>query len=94
MVDEGLTQVAATALRTGRPSDRYQCRRRKGQGCRLVVWGLVLGAFAAGCVMPMSAKADGTAALAAPVAYHSPQCATTVANKLNACLSPQHSPRR
>ncbi|MFC4533574.1 hypothetical protein [Sphaerisporangium dianthi] len=94
MVDEGLSQLAASVHRVSDAIDELTCRRRKGEQCRLAVWGLVLVAFVVACVTPVAAKAQALAATAATADHTSAICAAGQDNKLFPCPLPQHSPRR
>ncbi|MEV6981009.1 hypothetical protein AB0M95_07070 [Sphaerisporangium sp. NPDC051017] len=91
MADEGQTRFAATeqAVEDFGP---FACRRHMGARCRLAVWALVVAAFAAGFVMPISAKAEARTAMPAPAGWVS--CAEALAHKLDSCHSPLVSPRR
>ncbi|GII62029.1 hypothetical protein Skr01_21140 [Sphaerisporangium krabiense] len=91
MVDEGQTRFAATE-QVMQPLIPFVCRRHLGERCRLAVWALVVAAFAAGFVMPMSAKADDETA-ARPLAARSAACGGHDAHKLVTCPSPRPSPR-
>lgn len=94
MVDEGLMRPAASVHRvTDSAVDLLTCRRRKGERCRIAVWGLVMGAFVVACVTPVAAKAQALGAQA-PTAWASSTCAPGVPHKLFPCPLPQHSPRR
>jgi hypothetical protein len=90
MVDEGITQLAASAGRVAEPLGRFPCRRYMGERCRLAVWILVVGAFIVGCLTPIAAKAQAWGG--APWKVQATICAGTAANKLGACNSPQPFP--
>ncbi|RCG32169.1 hypothetical protein DQ384_06585 [Sphaerisporangium album] len=91
MLDEGQTRFAA-AEQVAESFGLFACRRHMGGRCRLAVWALVVTAFAAGLVMPISAKAETRTAMPPPADRVS--CAEMVAHKLIPCHSPQPSPRR
>ncbi|WP_203983175.1 hypothetical protein [Sphaerisporangium rufum] len=89
-MDEALKELAGSAGRAVESLGRHRCRRHTAYQCRLGVWTVVLGAFVAGIVTPISVQAETRAAPDQSVA----SCEAVAVNKLGPCLSPKHSPRR